>query len=71
MAAVHAHASSGPASSRAPSPTPSQLPPVPSSPVYSIASTAAQAVSRFSLPPPPAPRTAAHAVLKKADLERS
>ncbi|PNY27501.1 Protein IVY1, partial [Tolypocladium capitatum] len=45
------------------------LPPVPSSPVYSIASTA-NPISHFNLPLPPAPRPA-HAVLKKADLEHS
>lgn len=43
---------------------------MPGSPVYSIASTAAHAVSHFSLPQPPAPRSA-HAVLRKADLEHS
>ncbi|KAF4587354.1 phospholipid-binding protein [Ophiocordyceps camponoti-floridani] len=53
-------------------PSPSQLPPVPSSPVYSVASTAqgGGGASQFSLPAPPAPRPA-HAVLAKADLERS
>ena len=55
--------------SRPATPTPSQLPPVPSSPVYSIASTA-NPISQFNLPPPPAPR-ASHAVLKRADLEHS
>lgn len=55
--------------SRAASPTPSQLPPVPSSPVYSLASTA-NPLSQFSLPLPPAPRPP-HAVLTKADLEKS
>ncbi|KAK2591931.1 hypothetical protein QQS21_010373 [Conoideocrella luteorostrata] len=58
-----------PATSRAASPTPSQLPPVPSSPVYSIASTA-NPISQFNLPLPPAPRPS-HAVLTKADLESS
>ncbi|CAG9996020.1 unnamed protein product [Clonostachys byssicola] len=55
--------------SRPVSPTPSQLPPVPASPVYSMASTA-NPLSQFSLPLPPPPR-APHAVLTKADLERS
>ena len=55
--------------SRPASPTPSQLPPVPSSPVYSVASTA-NPISQFNLPPPPTPRPV-HAVLRKADLERS
>ncbi|KAG8406741.1 hypothetical protein J3458_021073 [Metarhizium acridum] len=55
--------------SRPPSPTPSQLPPVPSSPVYSIASTA-NPLSSFNLPLPPAPRPS-HAVLTKKDLESS
>lgn len=58
-----------PASSRAPSPTPSQLPPVPGSPVYSVASTA-NPLSQFGLPLPPPPRPA-HAVLSKPDLEHS
>ncbi|KJZ74874.1 hypothetical protein HIM_05783 [Hirsutella minnesotensis 3608] len=56
-------------SSRPATPTPSQLPPVPGSPVYSIASTANN-VSHFNLPLPPAPRPS-HAVLKRADLDRS
>ncbi|CAM1506264.1 Fc.00g059050.m01.CDS01 [Cosmosporella sp. VM-42] len=55
--------------SRPVSPTPSQLPPVPQSPVYSIASTA-NPLSQFNLPLPPPPRPA-HAVLTKADLENS
>ncbi|POR33704.1 Protein IVY1 [Tolypocladium paradoxum] len=55
--------------SRPATPTPSQLPPVPSSPVYSIASTA-NPIAQFNLPLPPAPRPA-HAVLTKADLEHS
>ncbi|TQV97952.1 hypothetical protein V2A60_006340 [Cordyceps javanica] len=55
--------------SRPVSPSPSQLPPVPSSPVYSIASTA-NPISQFNLPLPPPPRPA-HAVLTKADLQRS
>lgn len=58
-----------PAASRPASPTPSQLPPVPGSPVYSVASTA-NPLSSFHLPLPPPPRPA-HAVLTKADLERS
>ncbi|ATY58744.1 IRSp53 MIM [Cordyceps militaris] len=45
------------------------LPPVPSSPVYSIASTA-NPISQFGLPLPPPPPPA-HAVLTKADLARS
>ncbi|KAM3514813.1 hypothetical protein MY11210_001537 [Beauveria gryllotalpidicola] len=55
--------------SRPVSPSPSQLPPVPSSPVYSIASTT-NPMSQFNLPLPPPPRPA-HAVLTKADLDRS
>lgn len=58
-----------PNNSRPTSPTPSQLPPVPSSPVYSIASTA-NPLSNYNLPLPPAPRPA-HAVLTKVDLESS
>ncbi|KAH6981037.1 hypothetical protein BKA56DRAFT_586418 [Ilyonectria sp. MPI-CAGE-AT-0026] len=57
---------SSPEQSRPASPTPSQLPPVPGSPVYSIASTA-NPLSQFNLPLPPPPRPA-HAVLSKADL---
>lgn len=52
-----------------PSPTPSQLPPIPSSPTYSYASTA-NPLSQYNLPLPPPPRPA-HAVLTKADLEQS
>ncbi|KAK1768810.1 putative phospholipid-binding protein [Phialemonium atrogriseum] len=52
-----------------PSPTPSQLPPVPTSPTYSYASTA-NPLSQYNLPLPPPPRPA-HAVLTKADLEHS
>ncbi|KAK3393044.1 hypothetical protein B0H63DRAFT_457233 [Podospora didyma] len=52
-----------------PSPTPSQLPPVPASPTFSYASTA-NPLSQYHLPPPPPPRPA-HAVLTKADLEHS
>ncbi|KAM0282754.1 hypothetical protein ACHAO9_010053 [Fusarium lateritium] len=55
--------------SRPVSPTPSQLPPVPGSPVYSLASTA-NPLSQFNLPLPPPPRSS-HAVLTKADLELS
>lgn len=54
---------------RSVSPTPSQLPPVPGSPTYSVASTA-NPISQFNLPLPPPPRPA-HAVLTKADLEQS
>lgn len=54
---------------RPPSPSPSQLPPVPGSPSYSVASTA-NPLSQFNLPHPPPPRPA-HAVLTKADLEQS
>ncbi|KAK1985406.1 hypothetical protein LZ30DRAFT_553505, partial [Colletotrichum cereale] len=50
-------------------PTPSQLPPVPSSPVYSLASTA-NPLSSYHLPLPPPPRPL-HAVLTKSDLELS
>ncbi|KAK5654382.1 hypothetical protein OQA88_7291 [Cercophora sp. LCS_1] len=53
-----------------PSPTLSQLPPVPASPTYSYASTAANPLSQYNLPLPPPPRPA-HAVLTKADLEHS
>lgn len=52
-----------------PSPTPSRLPPVPSSPTYSYASTA-NPLSQYNLPLPPPPRPT-HAVLTKADLEQS
>ncbi|KAF5554793.1 IVY1-phospholipid-binding protein [Fusarium mexicanum] len=55
--------------SRPASPTPSQLPPVPGSPVYSLASTA-NPLSQYNLPLPPPPRSS-HAVLTKADLELS
>ncbi|WYZ39349.1 hypothetical protein EsH8_III_001263 [Colletotrichum jinshuiense] len=51
------------------SPTPSQLPPVPSSPVYSLASTA-NPLSSYHLPLPPPPRPV-HAILTKSDLELS
>ncbi|KAK4117525.1 hypothetical protein N656DRAFT_44670 [Canariomyces notabilis] len=52
-----------------PSPSHSQLPPVPSSPTFSYASTA-NPLSQYSLPLPPPPRPA-HPVLTKADLEQS
>lgn len=54
---------------RPPSPTPSALPPVPSSPTYSYASTA-NPLSQYNLPPPPPPRPP-HSVLSKSDLEAS
>ena len=54
---------------RLPSPSPSQLPPVPASPTYSYASTA-NPLSQYNLPLPPPPRPA-HAVLSKADLAQS
>ncbi|KAG5985931.1 hypothetical protein E4U54_005738 [Claviceps lovelessii] len=57
------------ACSRPVSPSPSQLPPIPSSPVYSLASTA-HPISQYSLPLPPAPRPS-HAVLTQSDLEAS
>ncbi|PHH80439.1 hypothetical protein CDD82_1738 [Ophiocordyceps australis] len=57
------------------SPTLSQLPPVPSSPVYSLLSTSTtRPVSHFNLAiplPPPPPPPPAHAILTKADLARS
>ncbi|KAF3066230.1 Protein IVY1 [Trichoderma lentiforme] len=55
--------------SRPSSPTPSQLPPMPESPVYSLASTALP-LSQYNLPLPPPPRPL-HAVITNADLERS
>ncbi|KAG6009614.1 hypothetical protein E4U21_001981 [Claviceps maximensis] len=55
--------------SRPVSPSPSQLPPIPSSPVYSVASTA-HPMSQYNLPLPPAPRPS-HAVLTQSDLEAS
>ncbi|KAK3311385.1 uncharacterized protein B0T15DRAFT_521296 [Chaetomium strumarium] len=57
------------AANRPPSPTPSQLPPIPASPTYSYASTA-NPLSQYNLPLPPPPRPA-HAVLTKTDLEHS
>jgi len=59
-----------PNSADPPSPTLSQLPPVPVSPTYSYASTAANPLSQYNLPLPPPPQPA-HAVLTKADLEHS
>ncbi|KAJ0151905.1 Protein IVY1 [Colletotrichum tanaceti] len=58
-----------PGDDRPSSPTPSQLPPVPGSPVYSLASTA-NPLSSYHLPLPPPPRPV-HAVLTKSDLELS
>ncbi|KAL2149957.1 hypothetical protein VTH82DRAFT_7633 [Thermothelomyces myriococcoides] len=52
-----------------PSPRPSQLPPLPSSPSFSYASTANR-LSQFNIPPPPPPPPP-HAVLTKADLANS
>ncbi|PMD60808.1 uncharacterized protein K444DRAFT_496873, partial [Hyaloscypha bicolor E] len=49
--------------------TPSALPPVPSSPTYSYASTA-NPLSQYNLPPPPPPRPP-YSVLSKSDLEAS
>ncbi|RYP53618.1 hypothetical protein DL769_010487 [Monosporascus sp. CRB-8-3] len=54
---------------RPPSPSHSQLPPIPDSPTYSYASTANR-LSSYNLPLPPPPRPA-HTVLTKADLEQS
>lgn len=62
---------------RPPSPTPSQLPPVPASPTYSYASTAATTpapninMSSYNLPLPPPPPPTTHAVLTKSDLAAS
>ncbi|KAK2052262.1 hypothetical protein LY76DRAFT_347683 [Colletotrichum caudatum] len=58
-----------PGADRPSTPTPSQLPPVPSSPVYSLASTA-NPLSSYHLPLPPPPQPL-HAVLTKSDLELS
>ncbi|KAI1853902.1 hypothetical protein JX265_012587 [Neoarthrinium moseri] len=52
------------------SPSPSQLPPIPGSPTFTYASTAANRMSTFTLPIPPPPPPP-HAVLTKADLEAS
>jgi hypothetical protein len=54
---------------RPPSPSPSQLPPVPSSPTFTYASTT-NPLSSYNLPLPPPPRPQ-HAVLTKSDLEHS
>ena len=58
------------AHSRTPSPTPSKLPPIPSSPTYSYASTALPLGSTFNLPLPPPP-IPSHSILSKSDLEAS
>ncbi|KAK1999802.1 hypothetical protein LX36DRAFT_541194, partial [Colletotrichum falcatum] len=58
-----------PGDGRPSTPTPSQLPPVPSSPVYSFASTA-NPLSSYHLPLPPPPQPL-HAILTKSDLEAS
>ncbi|KAI6562480.1 hypothetical protein MCOR09_007784 [Pyricularia oryzae] len=50
--------------------SPSQLPPVPSSPAMSYASTA-NPLAAYQLPPPPPPRHQSHATMTKADLEAS
>ncbi|OLN96668.1 Protein IVY1 [Colletotrichum chlorophyti] len=57
------------AAERPSTPDLSQLPPVPGSPVYSLASTA-NPLSSYHLPLPPPPRPV-HAVLTKSDLENS
>ncbi|KAL0937475.1 protein ivy1 [Colletotrichum truncatum] len=62
-------AGNGSADDRPSTPTPSQLPPIPNSPVYSLASTA-NPLSSFHLPLPPPPRPV-HAVLTKSDIEQS
>jgi hypothetical protein len=54
---------------RHPSPSPSQLPPIPGSPAFTYTSTANN-ISTYNLPLPPPPRPA-HAVLTTADLEAS
>ncbi|EPE26591.1 hypothetical protein GLAREA_02504 [Glarea lozoyensis ATCC 20868] len=51
-------------------PSPSALPPIPSSPTYSYASTAVPIPSSFNLPLPPPPQPA-HSVLTKSDIEAS
>lgn len=58
------------AHSRGPSPTPSKLPPIPSSPAYSYASTALPLGSTFNLPLPPPP-ILLHSILSKSDVEAS
>lgn len=62
--------SSETAHSRPASPTPSKLPPIPSSPTYSYASTALPLGSAFNLPLPPPP-IPIHSILSKSDLEAS
>ncbi|KAJ9138047.1 Phospholipid-binding protein, partial [Coniochaeta hoffmannii] len=52
-----------------PSPSPSQLPPVPASPTFTYASTT-NPMSSYNLPLPPPPRPP-HAVLTKSDLDNS
>lgn len=52
-----------------PSPSPSQLPPVPASPTFTYASTT-NPLSTYNLPLPPPPRPP-HAVLTKTDLDNS
>lgn len=59
-----------PQDSRAPSPTPSKLPPIPGSPSYSYASTA-NPLSSYNLPLPPPPPQHYNATLTKKDLEQS
>lgn len=59
-----------PQESRAPSPTPSKLPPIPGSPSYSYASTA-NPLSSYNLPLPPPPPQQYNATLTKKDLELS
>ena len=56
--------------SRPATPTPSQLPPVPEPPPSTRSPRPRTPSPSFNLPLPPAPRPA-HAVLRKADLERS
>ncbi|KAG9239493.1 hypothetical protein BJ875DRAFT_147753 [Amylocarpus encephaloides] len=51
-------------------PSPGALPPIPSSPTYSYASTALPLPSAFSLPLPPPPQSP-HSILTKSDLEAS
>jgi hypothetical protein len=54
-----------------PLPSPSALPPIPSSPTYTYASTAGNPLgSTYSLPLPPPPPPS-HAILTKSDLEHS
>ncbi|CAG8974067.1 hypothetical protein HYALB_00009569 [Hymenoscyphus albidus] len=80
MSAAHVAAAAFPASnnnkpamasiSESRPPSPSALPPIPSSPTYSYASTSRPIPSTFNLPPPPPPQSP-HAVLTKNDLEAS